>query len=128
MTILGSIGYFGQGHIHMGKKATAEPPKSLDKSYLPAPGTFTESTETKLPKDVRAAKEPKQQRSPDEPISLNSANEASLDRLPGIGPTLARRIIEYRNTNGPFQSLDDLKKVQGIGTKLFGKISRWLVL
>ena len=48
-------------------------------------------------------------------ININRASVKELDRLPGIGPVLAARIIEYRSINGPFMSIDDLKKVSGIG-------------
>ncbi len=49
------------------------------------------------------------------PLDLNTATEAQLDGLPGIGPVLARRIIEWREANGGFVSLDDLLGVAGIG-------------
>jgi len=55
-------------------------------------------------------------------ISINSADIKELEQLPGIGPSLARRIIEYREEHGLFQKLEDLKKVKGIGDKLFEKI------
>lgn len=48
-------------------------------------------------------------------ININRAGVKELDKLPGIGPVLAARIVEYRNSNGPFMSVDDLKKVNGIG-------------
>jgi competence protein ComEA len=48
-------------------------------------------------------------------IDLNVATAAELDRLPGIGPSLAAAVIAYRNTNGPFRSVDALLKVPGIG-------------
>ena len=60
-------------------------------------------------------------------ININSADKTELDKLPGIGPALAERIIEYRSVNGPFRELTDLKKVSGIGEakykQLKGKIS-----
>ncbi|NUO18536.1 ComEA family DNA-binding protein [bacterium] len=51
------------------------------------------------------------------PININTANEIELERLPGIGPVLAARIIEERETGGPFISADDLERVPGIGEK-----------
>ncbi|GAB6180042.1 hypothetical protein JCM14036_13610 [Desulfotomaculum defluvii] len=52
-------------------------------------------------------------------ININFASLAELDSLPGIGPALAERIIEHREANGPFQTIDDLKNVSGIGDKKF---------
>lgn len=53
------------------------------------------------------------------PININTADSAQLQTLPGIGPTLAQRIIDYRQTHGSFQSVYDLTEVSGIGlTKL----------
>jgi competence protein ComEA len=54
-------------------------------------------------------------------ININRATAKELDKLPGIGPVIASRIIEYRKTNGFFQSIDDLKKVQGIGASTLEK-------
>ncbi len=53
--------------------------------------------------------------SPAEQISVNTATAPELERLPGIGPVLAQRIVEYREQHGPFQRLEDLLEVQGIG-------------
>jgi competence protein ComEA len=55
-------------------------------------------------------------------ININQATEAELCTLPGIGPSMAKKIIDYRNEHGAFQSGDDLKKVKGIGTAKFDKI------
>lgn len=51
------------------------------------------------------------------PLDLNRATAAELEKLPGIGPVLAKRIVEWRETHGPFQSVQDLLKVPGIGPK-----------
>lgn len=48
-------------------------------------------------------------------VSLNTASEEELDSLPGIGPSLARQIVEYREAHGPFTSIDQLTDVPGIG-------------
>lgn len=55
-------------------------------------------------------------------INLNTAAEADLDALPGIGPAKATAIIEYREKSGPFQTIEDLKNISGIGDKTFEKL------
>ncbi len=55
-------------------------------------------------------------------IDINTAGEKDLISLKGIGPVFAERIISYRNTNGPFNSKEDIMKVKGIGPKKFDKI------
>ena len=49
------------------------------------------------------------------PLDLNAAAEEELTALPGIGEALARRIVEYREANGPFESVEELTEVSGIG-------------
>jgi competence protein ComEA len=51
-------------------------------------------------------------------VDVNSADVKELMSLRGVGETRAKAIVTYRQTNGPFQSLDDLKKVSGIGDKI----------
>lgn len=58
----------------------------------------------------------------DKKININKASIEELADLKGVGPALAGRIAEYRSKNGLFVSIEDLKKVPGIGDKLFLKI------
>lgn len=55
-------------------------------------------------------------------VNINTADGTALATLEGIGPAMAQRIIDYRTENGPFQVIDDLQNVKGIGTALFDKI------
>jgi competence protein ComEA len=56
-------------------------------------------------------------------VNINTAGAAELDGLPGIGQSIADRIVEYRTTNGPFKAAEDLRNVKGIGPALFAKIA-----
>lgn len=60
--------------------------------------------------------------SSDGKVNINIADIAALDTLPGIGPSKAEAIIEYRETNGPFQTVEDLMNISGIGEKTFEKL------
>lgn len=55
-------------------------------------------------------------------ININTATQEELESLPGIGPALAGRIIEYRNTHGPFANIEAIQEVSGIGPAIFAKI------
>jgi competence protein ComEA len=61
-------------------------------------------------------------------VSLNRASSSDLDKLPGIGPTLAARIIDWREANNGFQAIEDLRKVGGIGDKLFAGLKKLVKL
>lgn len=67
--------------------------------------------------------DPPQGTEPSDPrLDLNTATARELESLPGIGPVLAARIVEYRRLNGRFASLEDLKKVSGVGDRLLDRI------
>ena len=55
-------------------------------------------------------------------VNLNTADAAALESLPGIGPALAQRIIDYRMANGPFQTTAEIQDVRGIGAGIYAKI------
>jgi competence protein ComEA len=55
-------------------------------------------------------------------VNINTADQAQLDTLPGIGQAYAQRIIQYREINGPFKTIEDIKQVSGIGDKRFEQL------
>ena len=59
-------------------------------------------------------------------ININKANQTELESLSGIGPSLATRIIEYREQNGNFKSIEDIKNVSGIGDNKFENIKSYI--
>jgi len=65
---------------------------------------------------------------PQFPINLNTATAEQLEAIPGIGPVLAQRIIEYRQTHGRFQSVDELLEVRGIGPKRLESMRPYVVV
>ena len=61
-------------------------------------------------------------------VDVNTATETDLTTVPGIGTSLAKRIIEFREQNGPFAKVDDLLKVRGIGEKSIEKLRPYLTV
>lgn len=61
-------------------------------------------------------------------ININTADKSELDKLPGIGPALAERIVDYRQSIGGFKSIEELKKVPGIGEAKFNQLKEKITL
>lgn len=61
-------------------------------------------------------------------ININTANQTQLETLPSIGPSTAQKIIDYRNTNGDFASLDAIMDVSGIGPATFEKLKELITI
>ncbi len=61
-------------------------------------------------------------------IFINDASQSELERLPGIGPVIAERILEYRSKHGKFHTLEALMEVNGIGQKTYEKLKPYLKL
>jgi competence protein ComEA len=60
-------------------------------------------------------------------VNINTATAEQLQLLPRVGPTLAARIIDYRESNGPFESVDEIVAVKGIGETAFQRLEPYLV-
>jgi len=61
-------------------------------------------------------------------VDINRASAEELQKLPHIGPTLAQRIVAYRQQQGPFRSIEEIKRVKGIGEQTFARIRPYLTI
>ena len=61
-------------------------------------------------------------------VNINTADEATLTSLKGIGPTKAKAITQYRQEHGPFKTVDDLKKVSGIGDQTLAALKPFITV
>jgi comEA protein len=61
-------------------------------------------------------------------VNINKATSQELMRLPGIGKTLAERIVEYRRSYGPFKRIEDITRVSGIGVDKFNRMKEFLAV
>ncbi|MFH1776385.1 MAG: helix-hairpin-helix domain-containing protein [Candidatus Omnitrophota bacterium] len=61
-------------------------------------------------------------------VNINTASAQRLELLPGIGPVIAKRIIEYRTKNGRFKNKTELTRVKGIGTKKFKAVEGYIMV
>ncbi|MDP3730998.1 MAG: helix-hairpin-helix domain-containing protein [bacterium] len=61
-------------------------------------------------------------------ININTADKQELEKITGVGPVIAQRIIDYRQTNGPFQTIEEIKEVNGIGDIKFEKMKNEITI
>jgi comEA protein len=90
----------------------------------PESGNHLEGQAVRLP----GSKGDIQPKAPGRVIDPNRSSQEDLETLPGIGPVLAQRIIDYRRAHGPFKKIADLRKVSGIGPKKLEKIKPYLTI
>ena len=72
--------------------------------------------------------EDKVERGKKQKVNINEAKQEDFEQLPGIGPSIAKKIIEYREQNGKFTSIDELQEVKGIGEAKFENIKEYIMV
>ena len=118
------------------KKSTSKSAKKAPSSTGSAASTATEeepSTSAKTSTRSQTTTKPVSptgsssgKLAPGQTVNINTATAEELDALPGIGPTKAQAIIDYRNENGRFNSIEDIQKVKGIKEGEFSKIKDYI--
>lgn len=116
------------------RKVAGVGPKTLERvrprvfvaaSAVIAPPPMTESEPPRL---VATTTKSKKEAALTAPIDVNHANAAELQKLPGVGAKLAQRILDERTLRGPFRTVDDLRRVPGIGPKTLEKLRPYVVV
>lgn len=97
-------------------KTPAKTPSPTPLPVSPSPTPTPSETPTSVP---TPSSTPEQQ---SEKININTADLVELDKITGVGLVIGQRIIDYRETNGPFQKIEDIKNVKGIGDITFEKM------
>lgn len=92
-----------------------------EKIYIPKVGEEDDGEHDNIYNNIKSSMKDKK-----EIININKSNESELEKIPGIGPSMAKRIIEYRQENGKFRKIEDLQNIKGIGDKTFEKIKSYI--
>ncbi len=103
--------------------APLEDGQQLDIPYKSGSEPTNNTSTFDLPTSATATEEPTNDNSnSEELVNINTASLEELDALPGIGPTTAQKILDYREENGPFSTIEDIMNVSGIGPATFEDI------
>jgi competence ComEA-like helix-hairpin-helix protein len=92
-------------------RAAIAPPHDTSYDYRDSDSVFAARSVPAAPSSLRQ-----------QPVNINTAGIEELDGLPGVGPAMARQIVEYRTNHGPFKSLQELRSIKGMGPKKLEKL------
>ena len=123
VVLVAGIG-LGVGNWRRAHPALAERLERLDRVAAPPQPTVDELPLAQPPR--RTA--PPKSAPPPQPVDINHATEDELRALPGVGGVLASRIVEARERDGPFASLEDLRRVRGLGRSKIEKLTARIAL
>ena len=122
----------GIGHWRRTHPELVERIESFDHAPTPAPPAIAEPRAPAAPRarseSPRLRATPQNGAAPAQPVDVNRASEEELRVLPGIGGVLAARIVEARLRDGPFASLDDLRRVKGLGRAKLERLAAAIAL
>ena len=147
LLILLAIAGFGLavGHWRRARPDAVDYLEQLDRAPTPSSnptvprsgeGAASPTSSEPEPRRSRQRKEPRDAERPQgapvdgpaDPIDLNRATPDELTRLPGIGPALARRIVDTRDAEGPFTGVDELERVRGISARKVAKLRAFVTV
>ena len=95
--------------------------KDGEKIYIPKLGEVLGNSNNQIPSDPNKS-QIANYNNQTSLVNLNRATTEELDKLPGVGPAIAKKIIDYRQSNGGFVSVEEIKLVPGIGDKMYQEI------
>ena len=92
------------------------------------PAAAAQQAKTNAAAPAKSSRTSKASAAPTSPVNLNTATQAQLEALPGVGAKAAQRILDYRKQNGSFKKVEDLMNVKGFGEKTFLKLKPMLTV
>jgi competence protein ComEA len=108
------------------KSSAATQPTKEKSSAATEPATATQNTHTAPTKSPTPTGSSTGHLAPGQTVNINTATLEELDALPGIGPSKAQAIIDYRNEHGRFNSIEDIQNVKGIKEGEFSKLKDYI--